>query len=162
MSLKWQIPQAQQIKSSRTKQPIYFWSHGFPLICTVETTNEDKQEPVWAISFKRETVKISVKESHGIPTAQRNCQVAWDRKRKEELGRVESFSTQQPHFSGMCQEGTDKEISKHFGPSNEECVNVRRPEGSNRALTNGGELFTQYSRAASLGVALVRLLRGKG
>lgn len=152
MSLKWQIPQARQIKSSRTKKPIYFWSRGFPLICTVETTNEDKQEPAWATSLKGETVKISVKESHGIPTAQRNCQVAWGRQRKEELGT-------QAHFSGMCQERADKEIPKLFGPSDGEYVDGL---GGNNSPQPTGVSFTQYSRTAFPGVALVRLLGEKG
>ncbi|KAJ7398349.1 hypothetical protein BTVI_125999 [Pitangus sulphuratus] len=33
----------------------------------VDNTNEDKEEPTWATSLKRETAKISVKESHGVP-----------------------------------------------------------------------------------------------
>lgn len=47
-------------------------------------------------------------------------------------------------FSGMCQEGTDKEIPKNFGPSNGECVTIRRPGGNNSLLANRGELHAVF------------------
>lgn len=78
---------------------------------------------------------------------------------EEELGSVGDFTTKQPHFRSMCQEGADKEYSKLFGPSNGECVNVGRPGGSPQAM---GVSFTQYSRTAFLGGTLVRILGGKG
>lgn len=93
MLLARQIPQARQIKSSRTKQPIYFWPHGSPITYVVESMNKDKEKPAWATSLKREAQKISVKESHETLTAQRHCQVGWDSQRKEALSGVEEFST---------------------------------------------------------------------
>lgn len=117
--------------------------------------NEDKQEPAWATSLKRETLKISVKETHKTPTAQRNCQVERDSQRKEGLSGVEDFSTEQPHFGGMCQEGADNDLPRLCGPSDGDHVNVMRSGGMPEAPATGGS-FNQVPRTTFLGVTHMR------
>lgn len=68
---------------------------------------------------------------------------------------VEDFSTEQPHFGGMCQEGADNDLPRLCGPSDEEHVNVMRFGGMPEPPVMGGS-FSQIPRTTFLGVILVR------
>lgn len=61
----------------------------------------------------------------GLPLLKETVRLTETARRKR-LSGIEDFSTEQPHFDGMCQEGADEDLPRLCGLSDGECVSVMR------------------------------------